>query len=300
MEILMPFISDFIEYITNDPVIINVGITITILFALRLYMSFISPKPAKGFQRVAGMQQLKEQIRQEILIPFYNADKYKKFHLSLPNGVLFYGPTGCGKTYFVECLAEELNMNYIKVTHADLASPYIHDTVSKISSTFQKALAQAPCLVFFDEIEGLVPSRTTVSNSAFYKHEEVDEFLLHLDNASRNGLLIVGATNHLDMIDIAVQRSGRFDLKIYIAPPDDAARQELFANALKNIPHASIIDYQHLASLTENYTCADIINIVKSAARYAVAHNANVITNKMLINSIKEHPSSLKKDELIP
>ena len=263
----------------------------------RMFKAIFLPGRPKGFARIAGMEEIKEEIYNDIIFPFYNAKKYKKFHLALPNGLILYGPPGCGKTFFVERLSEELEMNYIKVSHADLASPYIHATVAKISDFFEKAKASAPCLFFIDELEGVVPSRDQMGNSALYKHEEVNEFLLNLDNASKNGVLVIGATNHLDQIDSAVLRSGRFDIKIYIAPPDFEARKALFNLELKNMPHQRDIDLDELALLTENYTNSDIVNIVKKAAREAVAYRMAKIDQNVLRFAIQNTPSSLKIDK---
>ena len=252
-----------------------------------------------GFDLISGMDELKKKIYQEVIFPFHNKDKYKKFNLTLPNGIIFYGPPGCGKTFFVERLAEELNMNYLKITHADIASPYIHQSVSLIADMFKEAKAQAPCLLFIDEIESLVPSRTEIGQDATYKHEEVDEFLTHLNNAAKDDILVIGATNHLDMIDSAVQRSGRFDLKIYVGPPDMKARAEMFRDAIKDIPHYKNIDYDQLACLTDNYTCADIVNIVQSAARNTVLNNRKKISQETLEQTVYSIPSSLHMDEVI-
>ena len=119
-----------------------------------------------------------------------------------------------------------------------------------------------------------------------------------MNNASKEGILVIGATNHIDVIDPAVQRSGRFDLKIYVSPPDDDARAELFYKALKEIPHDKEIDFSELSRLTANYTSADIVNIVQSTARYAVVSDHKQISQKMLERSISEIPSSLDMSEL--
>ena len=294
----MTDIKEIQLYIQEQPWILAVAVVIGVFLVYKIVTSLHGKNAPRGFERVAGMYELKKKIYQEVIFPFYNAEKYKKFNLTLPNGIIFYGPTGCGKTFFVECLAEELNMNFIKVSHADLASPYVHESVSKIADTFKKAKEITPCIVFFDEIESLVPSRAKLSEHVTYKKEEVDEFLTHLNNASKNGILVIGATNHIEVIDPAVQRSGRFDLKIYVSPPDTEARIELFYKALKEIPHDKDIDFEILAQKTQNYTSADIVNIVQSTSRYAVVSDHKQISQKMLERSISEIPSSLDMNEL--
>lgn len=274
-----------------------IALVIFLRFLKRRIHYFILRRKGYGFQRVAGMDDIKQRIYTDVIFPFYHAKQYKKFNLSLPNGILLYGPPGCGKTFFIERLAEELGMNYIRVSHSDLASPYIHETVAKISEMFEAAKANAPCLLFIDELEGIVPSRDDMGGNALYKHEEVNEFLLHLNNASANGVLVIGATNYLEQIDAAVLRSGRFDLKIYIAPPDDKAREALFLSELKRIPHEKDIDISALVALTDNYASSDIVSIVKQAARETIAQGLKRVNQALLIAAIQNTPSSLQSDE---
>lgn len=297
---LMFGILDISALMNKNPIVpaIILFCELIVLFWVAKWALYISrPKHKRGFQKIAGMKQIKEQIYQEVIFPYLHKTESKKFNLSLPNGILFYGPPGCGKTFFVECLAEELNIKFIKISHGDLAAHHIHETVEKISAVFKQARDQAPCLLFFDEIEGLLPSRDKIPASHAHKIEEINEFLLHLNNASKDKILVIGATNHIDKIDQSVQRSGRFDLKIYIPPPDAVARQSLFRHALKKIPHSPTIDYAELAKLTADYASSDIIAVIQSVSRYAAAHHAKEITQQMLIDKIREHPSSLKKEK---
>jgi len=247
-----------------------------------------------GFSQVVGLDAVKQQLYDEVLFPFYHANDYKKFNLSLPNGVILYGPPGCGKTFLVERLAEELRMNYIKLDHSEIASPYIHETVSKIAKVFDWATQNSPCLVFIDEIESLVPSRQNISGTSSHKYEEVNEFLLRLDHAGEKGILVVGATNHLESIDSAVLRAGRFDLKIHIPPPDLDARSALFQFEVNKIPHETDIDFVALGKMTEGYSCSDITYIVKTAAKMAVIRELTKINQNLLESVISETPSSLE------
>lgn len=272
---------------------------VVVLFVSLLVRNMRQKQLAKnrGLSLVVGLEKVKKQLYQEVLFPFYHAQKYKKFHLSLPNGILLYGPTGCGKTFLVERLAEELNMNYIKLDHSELASPYIHETVGKIADVFKWAHDNAPCLVFIDEIESLVPARGQIGGNSAYKHEEVNEFLLCLNNAGQNGILVVGATNHLDLIDSAVMRSGRFDIKIHVPAPDISSRIALFQTEVLKLPHEKEINFLSLAGLTEGYSCSDICNIVKTAARMTVSQDLDKINQYLLEKAISETKSSLSDNE---
>lgn len=153
---------------------------------------------AYGFDAVAGMIELKSQLTQNVVIPILQKEKYLKFKLSIPNGILLYGPPGCGKTYIVKRLAEEINFNFIELKHSDVASTYIHGTVEKIANVFKEAKQKKPALLFIDELDGLMPKRNVSMHD--HKLEEINEFLTHLNNAGKENILVVGATNQLNLL----------------------------------------------------------------------------------------------------
>jgi len=254
---------------------------------------------AKGFECVAGMEHLKQLLIADVINPLKKPEAFKKFKVSIPNGIILYGPPGCGKTFIVRKLAEELQYNFFEVKHSDLATPFIHGSVSNIGKAFEMAKQNAPAVLFFDEISGLVPDRKNLYETSSYKEEELEEFLIQLNDAADNHILVVGATNYIERIDSAVLRPGRFDKKIYVPPPDFEARKALFKIGLSNRPHDNRIDFDHLALLTEGFTCADIIeDIVESAARVAANLNKESINQKLIENEIKRiKPESLKKDK---
>jgi transitional endoplasmic reticulum ATPase len=243
---------------------------------------------ANGFECVAGMQELKNQFIADIINPLKNPEKFKKFKVSIPNGLILHGPPGCGKTFIVRKLAEELGYAFTEIKHSDLATPFIHGSVSNIGKVFEIAKQNAPVILFFDEISGLVPNRRTMDGfDNGIKEEEVNEFLIQLNDAGDKNILVVGATNYIDRIDPAVLRPGRFDKKIYVSPPDFDARESLFRIGLSNRPFDKNIDFRHLSNLTEEFTCADIIeDVVESSARFAANHDMNSISQNMLENEI--------------
>ena len=245
-----------------------------------------------GFDAVAGMQDLKAQLIQDVIYPLTQKDKFEKFKLSIPNGILLFGPPGCGKTFIVRKLAEELNFSYFEVKHSDVTTPYIHGGVGKIAEVFKEAQRHAPAIVFIDELEGMVPDRSGLDGTQSYKLEEVNEFLTHLNDAGKNGILVVGATNQPDLIDRAILRSGRLDKKIYVMPPDFDARKHLFKMYLAERP-LDDIDYDTLAGQTVNYSCSDIEFICNDAARVAAINNLDSINQKTILEIIENTPSSI-------
>lgn len=251
-----------------------------------------------GFESVAGMVQLKELLTNEVINPLRYPEKYRKFKVGIPSGVLLYGPPGCGKTYIVRKLAEELGYNFFEIKASDVGSSYIHGSVEKISRAFDRARTSAPSILFFDEIEGLVPERGHLSGTEAYKTEEVNQFLAELDNCGDTNVLVVGATNRPQLIDTAIMRSGRMDRKIFIPPPDLEARKELFKLYVFGRPASQDINYDHLAELTVHYVSSDIELIVEDAARIAIKEDLAEINQVLLEQCIERMPRSISPTEI--
>lgn len=252
----------------------------------------------KGLDCVAGMKGLKNILRQDVIKPLREPELFEKFKLGIPNGILLFGPPGCGKTFIVRKLAEELQYNFLETKHSDVGSPYIHGSVGKIAALFEKAIANAPSILFIDEIEGMVPKREGLESTAQYKQEEVNEFLMQLNDAAKKKVLVVGATNRPQLIDTAILRSGRMDRRIFVPPPDGDAREELFRIYLWGRPHSPQIDFKMLSELTENFVCSDIELIVTETARKAVQERKDEITEEMIISVLNKFNPSISNEEI--
>jgi len=260
------------------------------------------PKTGNGFADVAGMDELKEQMRLEVIDALNEPERYKEYGITIPNGMLLYGPPGCGKTFFAEKLAEEIGCNFMYVKCSDVASPYIHGGQEKIAAMFTEARENAPTLLFLDEVEAMITDRSKHNNVS--ESGEVNEFLAQLNNCGQDGVTVIGATNKPDVIDEAALRSGRLALHYYIPQPSFEARKQLFEINLKNRAVDLGIDYDKLATMTEDYSCSDIKEIVDNAGRIAFGSDSDCITQAMLeaaCSGLKSHLTLdvIKKHESI-
>ena len=252
--------------------------------AAAVHEGFSKPKGG-GFADVAGMDDLKKLLNESVLYVLRDKERAERYRLTIPNGMLLYGPPGCGKTFIAERFAEEAGYNFRFVKSSDLASIYIHGTQEKIGELFAEARACAPCVLYFDEFEALVPRRAETGNASHAG--EVNEFLSQLNNCGKDGVFVIATTNQPQLIDEAVLRRGRIDYIIYVPMPDQAARVELFDIHLRKRPCAEDIDKNRLARLTERYVASEIAFIVSQAALVASRTDAP-ITQPLLERIIRE------------
>jgi len=249
----------------------------------------------KGFDAIAGMDELKQQMRLDVIDALHNPEEYAKYGITIPNGILLYGPPGCGKTFFAKHFAEEVGFNFMMVTSATLKSRYVNATQENIAKMFEEAEKNAPTIIFIDEINELLPKRD--SDAHEMSKSAVNEMLAQMDRTGEKGIFIIGATNYPNMIDPSMLRAGRLDKKFYLPPPDFEARKKMFEMYLKNRPLDFGIDYDELSKLTENYVSADIEFLVNEASRFALNKKSR-ITMRILHDIIKSTRPSVPIHEL--
>ncbi|MCB0536570.1 MAG: AAA family ATPase [Ignavibacteriae bacterium] len=250
----------------------------------------------KGFDAIAGLDDLKNEMRRSVIDVLQNPEKAERYGAKLPNGMVLYGPPGCGKTFFAKHFAEEVGFNFILSTPSTLKSRYVNATQENIAKMFEDAEKNAPTIIFIDEINELLPNRD--SDSHEMAKSAVNEMLAQMDRTGEKGIFIIGATNYPDMIDPAMLRSGRLEKKFYLPPPDFKLRKALFEMSL-NIRKKVLdfgIDYDRLSNLTENYVSSDIESIVNEATSIAMADDSRITMNLLenVIKSFKPFP----KEEL--
>jgi transitional endoplasmic reticulum ATPase len=253
-------------------------------------------KNGQGFKAIAGMQELKETIQLDVINALNEKEKYADYGLTIPNGMLLYGPPGCGKTFFAERMAEEIGFNFYQLKPSDIQSKYVNESQEKIKNLFDEARENAPSIIFIDELDAVVPNRDN-SNVNHMNTSAVNEFLAQMNNCGDDGVFIIGATNRPNSIDPAILRAGRLDKVIYLPPPDLEARELMFKLYLKKRPREVGLNYSELAIATENYVSSDIKFLCDEASRKALKMNSR-ISKEILFDTINNNKPSIKLDEL--
>jgi ATPases of the AAA+ class len=216
---------------------------------------------------IGGYEDVKKEIREYVEFPLKNKDLAKVYGLRPPKGILLFGPPGCGKTLMMRALASEAKLNFIYVNVSDIMSKWYGESEARLKELFANARKNAPCILFFDEIDTIGVRRETHSGDSVTPRllslmlSEIDG--LHNDD----GVIIVGSTNVPQTLDKALLRAGRFDKLIYIGPPNKQARVEILKVHCGGKPLAPDVDLNRLAEMTERYSGADLANICQEAAR---------------------------------
>jgi AAA+ superfamily predicted ATPase len=222
---------------------------------------------------VGGMVEVKARLEAAVLAPLRNPELVKLYGKSLRGGLLLYGPPGCGKTFIARAIAGEIDAKFISVSLADVLDMYIGKSEQNVHELFEVARANAPCVIFLDEVDALGQKRSQMRNSA--TRGTVNQLLTEMDGmaAGNEGVFVLGATNHPWDVDVALRRPGRFDRMVLVLPPDEPAREAILRYHLRFRPIANI-DTAKLAKRTEGYSGADLAYICESAAERALLDSA--------------------------
>ncbi|MDE0394626.1 MAG: AAA family ATPase [Gammaproteobacteria bacterium] len=249
-------------------------------------------RPARyGFAAVAGMEELKATLTGDVINAIREPDLYKRFGVTIANGILLYGPPGCGKTYIAKRLGEELGIPFHKIGPASVASIYIHGTQEKIGRLFDRAKAEAPCVLFLDEVDAMIPSRGGELHQGIAS--EVNEWLVQIDGCGEHDVFLVAATNQPRRLDPAVLRRGRFDKVVFVGPPDREARKAMFDIHLRRRPLSDEVNADELARMTLGWVGSDIKFVVDEAARTALMSGAEYISMVHLTEVIRRNQPSV-------
>ena len=222
------------------------------------------------FGDVAGMDALKKTLRIQIIEPFLRPGLFRRFRKDAGGGVLLYGPPGCGKTMMARAVAGECDASFLSVGISDVLNMWIGESERNLGECFEKARANPPCVMFFDELDALAYSRSKASSE--HTRTVVNEFLAQLDGFDKDNrsMLVLAATNMPWDVDDAIKRPGRLSRQIFVPPPDVNARSEMFRLKLSGIPTGEI-DVAALARATEFFSGADIDGVVDAAKESVIS-----------------------------
>lgn len=227
-----------------------------------------------GFANVAGLQEEKEEL-EEIVDFLRDPGKYTKLGARIPKGVLLVGPPGTGKTLLAKAVAGEAGVPFFSISGSDFVEMFVGVGASRVRDLFEDAKKNAPCIVFIDEIDAVARRRGTGMGGGHDEREQtLNQLLVEMDGFGVNeGIIVMAATNRVDILDPAIMRPGRFDRKVTVGRPDVAGRKEILKVHAKNKPLAEDVDLEQIAQTTAGFTGADLENLLNESAILAAKKN---------------------------
>ena len=232
--------------------------------------------PEVHWEDVGGLGDVKNEIKEAVELPLKHPEVFQKLGIRSPKGILLYGPPGTGKTLLAKAVATESEANFIAVKGPEILSKWVGESEKAVREIFRKARMAAPTVIFFDEIDSIAPRRGLGYGDSGVTERIVNQLLSEMDGLERTkDVIVIAATNRPDILDPALLRPGRFDKIIFVPPPDEKARYEIFKIHTRNMPLADDVDLRELARRTEYYSGADIEAVVIEAGLNAVRENMN-------------------------
>ena len=249
------------------------------------------------FKDVAGLEEAKIEIM-EIVDFLKKSDKYKALGAKIPKGALLVGPPGTGKTLLAKAVAGEANVPFLSMSGSDFVEMFVGVGASRVRDLFDQAKKMAPCIVFIDEIDAI--GRARGKNSGFSGNDErentLNQLLTEMDGFQTNaGVIVLAATNRVDILDKALMRAGRFDRQIEVGLPDVKERKEIFDVHLKNLKLDDKLDREFLAKQTPGFAGADIANVCNEAALIAARNNKDSVTQEDFLSAIDRIVGGLER-----
>ena len=253
------------------------------------------------FKDVAGLQEEKEEL-EEIVDFLKNPVKYTELGARIPKGVILTGPPGTGKTLLAKAVAGEAGVPFFTISGSDFVEMFVGVGASRVRDLFEEAKKNAPCIVFIDEIDAVARRRGTGMGGGHDEREQtLNQMLVEMDGFGVNeGIIVMAATNRVDILDPAIMRPGRFDRKVYVGRPDIGGREEILAVHAKNKPLGDDVDLKQIAQTTAGFTGADLENLLNEAAIIAAKENRAYITQNDIKKSfVKVGIGAEKKSRII-
>ncbi|MEM2914629.1 MAG: CDC48 family AAA ATPase, partial [Candidatus Bathyarchaeia archaeon] len=223
--------------------------------------------PTVRWDDIGGLEEVKQELKEAVEWPIKNPDIFKKMGIKPPKGILLFGPPGCGKTLLARAVATESEANFISIKGPEIFSKWVGESEKAIREVFRKARMSSPAVIFFDEIDSIVPKRGLGYGDSGVSDRVISQLLTEIDGiATLEDVVVLAATNRPDIVDPAVLRPGRFDRLIYVPEPDEEARYRIFQIHTRDMPLAKDVNLKELARISKGYSGADIGSICREAA----------------------------------
>jgi len=242
--------------------------------------------PSVHWKDVGGLEELKNELIESVEWPLKKPEVFKKMGIMPPRGILLFGPPGCGKTLLARAVATEGEANFISVKGPEIFSKWVGESEKAIREIFRKGRTAAPAIIFFDELDSIVPRRGLGYSDSGASERVISQLLTELDGIeSLQNVVVIAATNRPDILDPAVLRPGRFDRLIYIPAPDPKALKEIFKIHTRNMPLSKDVDLDVVVRMAAGYSGADVEAICREAAMNALREDANA--NEVTLRDFK-------------
>ena len=239
--------------------------------------------PSVRWKEVGGLEEIKNELAQSVEWPLKKPEVFKRMGITPPRGILLYGPPGCGKTLLARAVATESEANFIAVKGPEIFSKWVGESEKAIREVFRKARTAAPAIIFFDELDSIIPRRGAGYSDSGATERVISQLLTEMDGIeSLQNVVVIAATNRPDILDPAVMRPGRFDRLIDVPAPDSQALLQIFRIHARNMPLSKDVDLQEIAQKAKGYSGADVEALCREAAMNALRENidAKEVTRK--------------------
>ena len=246
------------------------------------------------WENVGGLDDAKKILEENLISAMNDPEKFIKMGIKPPKGALLYGPPGCGKTILARALSTESGGNMILVRGPEILSKWVGESEKAIREIFRKAKASSPCVIIFDELDSLAKLKSGEESGV--GETILSQLLTEMEEGSSSRVVVIGITNRPDMIDNAMLRSGRLDLRIFVPPPDEKGRLSIIEILTENMPLSSDVNLNEIAVATQNYSGADLAALCREAAVEAMHDGLTKITSQHFASGLKRIKPSISKE----
>jgi len=243
---------------------------------------------------VGGLDEAKKILEENLITAMINPEKFTKMGIKPPKGALLYGPPGCGKTLLARALATESSGNMILVRGSEILSKWVGESEKAIREIFRKAKSSSPCVIIFDELDSLAKFKSNDDNGV--GETILSQLLTEMEDGSASRVVVIGISNRPDIIDGAVLRTGRLDLRIFIQPPDERGRLDIIKILTDSMPLLQDVNLKEIAVATQNYSGADLAALCREAAVNAMQNNTPKISSADFAAGLKQVKPSITNE----